>query len=130
MPFVPFSCLLEMSFPRNLKFYPTLSTCKEHDPIKKELLFVIFRQLSAFLDHGPFLVVENGPIIKKLPHKRQKRSWKRQDPGCSRNFLVEPGTSGQKFLVEPRSLQTGTLPGTMKMKNLKTRYLTGKPSSW
>ena len=55
---------------------------KEHDPIKKELSFVIFRQLSAFLDHGPFLVVENGPITKKLSDKKQKRSWKRQDlPG-------------------------------------------------
>ena len=71
-----------------------------------------------------FLLAKKLAIINKLPGKNQEVLAK------GGNFLGEPGTSGLKFLVEPRSLKMDTLPGTRKMKILQTGYLTGKPSSW
>ena len=72
-----------------------------------------------------YLKIYQSP--KKLPGKKQEVLAK------GRNILVEPVTSGLKFLVEPRSLKMDTVPGTGKMKIIQTGYLTRNPSlvgSW
>ena len=71
-----------------------------------------------------FFYFRIDPSPENLPVKNQIVLAK------GRNFLVEPETSGLKFLVIPRSLKMDTLPGTRKMKILQNGYLTGKPSSW
>ena len=63
-------------------------------------------------------ILENNLLFGKVTQKFLGKNQEVLAKG--RNFLVEPGTSGLKSLVEPRSLKMDTLPVTRKMKILLT----------